>query len=562
MLLAAILTISAYTAFAAANNPGDALGDVLYSDIVTYINDHAIPASITDGRTMVVAEDLRNYGFDVVWNGDDFTLSIEYTGGGIDPLPVEANTAPAGTFKCHYVYTAIKTYLSGELVDSFAIDGQTLIDFELLAKYGDIIWDGAERSLRLTIAASEVVTAPEPVATAAAAYNPALNTVEFKLYENRIKVNGSDVTLDTKIDAQGGDGVFVPVYSMGKAMGMNGGYNHTMGMQTYINLSIPGMTVDFERGFDTQFVYWVNDIPYQMSVNGVPERPWSANHLGAAHHPIYVRAEFFAQALGIEYFYDKNTETHIFNPKEPIAANMENLTPPLKVAPAFDSSMIKNLVLWSPQNRDITVAADSVTAPFGGRGRLFMTDDKGSEWEFTGRDGSSMIALEDLYGNGHGIRFYTGLPFPNGTYTARVEYYGETVYSAPLTFDYTITGKHAIPNAYLDTTIGEAGSAVTNVVIVYGLEVGLPYTIYFTDQYGNKLHSEFSGNFGTHRGWSDHAGWSVSADTKPLAHITPDFDIHPGYHIHIQYAENRTNAASDWQVIELKAENIGAYNRQ
>jgi len=135
---------------AAAPKLGDPLGDILYSDITAYINGNAIPTSIKSGTTMVVVEDLAKYGFDVVWNGKDKTLKVEINANKkVAPLTVEKNTKPVGTFKTKYVYTDIKTYLSGKQVDSFAINGQTLIDFELLSMYGKLKWDGKARTISL-----------------------------------------------------------------------------------------------------------------------------------------------------------------------------------------------------------------------------------------------------------------------------------------------------------------------------------------------------------------------------------------------------------------------------
>jgi len=132
---------------------GTPLGDVLYSDIVAYINGEKIPTSIKSGTTMVVVEDLARYGFDVVWNKNDRTLKVELNKNKkIEPLPVIKDTTnKPGTFKCKYVYTDIKTYLSGQVVESFAINGVTLIDFELLVKYGTLQWDGKAREIRLVI---------------------------------------------------------------------------------------------------------------------------------------------------------------------------------------------------------------------------------------------------------------------------------------------------------------------------------------------------------------------------------------------------------------------------
>ena len=132
---------------------GDVLGDVLYSDITVYINGQAIPASIIQNKTLVVVEDLAKYGFDVKWDGAERTLKVEPNKEKIfEPVQVtkDTNNKP-GAFKQKYFYTDIKTYISGELVESFAIDGRTLIDFELLKKYGALTWDGDLRELRLTI---------------------------------------------------------------------------------------------------------------------------------------------------------------------------------------------------------------------------------------------------------------------------------------------------------------------------------------------------------------------------------------------------------------------------
>jgi len=131
----------------------DPLGDVLYSDITAYINGQAIPTSIKAGVTMVVVEDLANYGFEVKWDGSKRTLSVERNKNkAFKPMNVTKDTAnKPGAFKCKYVYTDIKTYLSGALVESFAINGVTLIDLELLAlRYnGKVSWNGQTRELKI-----------------------------------------------------------------------------------------------------------------------------------------------------------------------------------------------------------------------------------------------------------------------------------------------------------------------------------------------------------------------------------------------------------------------------
>lgn len=50
----------------------------IYSDITAYINDIPIPSYNVDNRTMIIAEDLVNYGFDVKYVEKERCLYIDY----------------------------------------------------------------------------------------------------------------------------------------------------------------------------------------------------------------------------------------------------------------------------------------------------------------------------------------------------------------------------------------------------------------------------------------------------------------------------------------------------
>jgi len=159
-IIAIVIILPILPTMTATAEIGDPLGDIVYSDITAYINGSAIPTSIKAGTTMVVVEDLANYGFDVNWNGKDRSLRVERNADKkSSPLKVAKNTKPVGAFKCKYVSTDIRTYLSGQLVESFAIDGQTLIDFDFLLKYGSQNWNEKTREIRLTLDAKGTVKA-------------------------------------------------------------------------------------------------------------------------------------------------------------------------------------------------------------------------------------------------------------------------------------------------------------------------------------------------------------------------------------------------------------------
>jgi len=131
---------------------GDVLGNVLYSDITAYINGQAIPTSVINGKTLVTVEDLARYGFDVAWSQTDKTLKVELNKSKqFNPLEVSANTGSVGSVKGQYLYTDIKTYLSGIVVESYAVGGKTMMDFELLKKYGKLDWNSQTKTLSLTV---------------------------------------------------------------------------------------------------------------------------------------------------------------------------------------------------------------------------------------------------------------------------------------------------------------------------------------------------------------------------------------------------------------------------
>lgn len=142
------------TVYVPAHLHGNALGDVLHSDIVAYINGFAIPTFNADGRTMVVVEDLHNYGFNVSVDWENYLLHVglamfsDWT-----LLPVHGLGIPAGTFLFNFYQTPIQTILSGNVhAESFIINGRVAIEFESLTRYGPIEWDANARTLSLTTA--------------------------------------------------------------------------------------------------------------------------------------------------------------------------------------------------------------------------------------------------------------------------------------------------------------------------------------------------------------------------------------------------------------------------
>jgi hypothetical protein len=128
------------------------LGDVLYSDVKAAINGHAIPSFNIDGNTMVIAEDLMNYGFDVAWDSATATLRVVsfVPSATVAPMAVPSSSRPGGTFRMNYLATDVRTFVNNIEVTGYNIGGQTIIQFDHLAAYGNVAWDGATRAISLT----------------------------------------------------------------------------------------------------------------------------------------------------------------------------------------------------------------------------------------------------------------------------------------------------------------------------------------------------------------------------------------------------------------------------
>lgn len=161
--LVACVTCAAPAIPTAAYYIGENVGTVYYTDIVAYINNYAIPSYAANGTSVVVAEDLREFGFDVEWNGEMRTLNITRNSD-IVPKGMEfkKNGVPSMPFT-NILYTDISVYANGEKVPSYAINGYTMIPLESLTMFGDYVWNSDDRTLKLTVDGLEMRSEPQAV---------------------------------------------------------------------------------------------------------------------------------------------------------------------------------------------------------------------------------------------------------------------------------------------------------------------------------------------------------------------------------------------------------------
>ncbi len=150
-LLLTTLILSCFAGITASAKVGDVIGTALNTDIVAYINHYAIPSYAVNGQSVIVAEDLRNFGFDVAWDGYNRTLTITRNGSPwVTPMNFSKDGAPNTSF-AKLLSTDIKVYASGIQIPSYAINGYTMIPMEALNMFGEVYWVANERAIKLWV---------------------------------------------------------------------------------------------------------------------------------------------------------------------------------------------------------------------------------------------------------------------------------------------------------------------------------------------------------------------------------------------------------------------------
>ena len=128
------------------------VGEALNTDIRAYIDEIPIRSYNIGGKTGIVAEDLRDYGFEVIWYPDLRELIVAQsdstaTGSG---HVFKETTEPVGSHAAYVYETDIVTYVGGRKVEAFNIGGETVIYVDDMEAFGDVKWDEASREVHFT----------------------------------------------------------------------------------------------------------------------------------------------------------------------------------------------------------------------------------------------------------------------------------------------------------------------------------------------------------------------------------------------------------------------------
>jgi len=131
----------------------DKIAEAVSTDIRVYIDGNPIKAYNINNNMMVSAEDLDQYGFDVIYNNSYRTLYLMY-----DPdeeiestYKHETGTVSIGAWAADVLKTNIVTYADGYKVDGYNIGGSTVINIEELSLvYGaECKYSNKDRTLKI-----------------------------------------------------------------------------------------------------------------------------------------------------------------------------------------------------------------------------------------------------------------------------------------------------------------------------------------------------------------------------------------------------------------------------
>ena len=146
-----ILAIAAFAALSISASAAEVTGSILSTDIGTLIDGAPCKTYNVDGRTFVIAEDLRGYGFDVVYDDSIRRLTItqnpysERTILSKEEINIEKDSITVGQWLGDMFATDITVYLGDEQIEGYAIDGKMVIPVRALESYAYVEFDSSDK---------------------------------------------------------------------------------------------------------------------------------------------------------------------------------------------------------------------------------------------------------------------------------------------------------------------------------------------------------------------------------------------------------------------------------
>ena len=170
------------------------------------------------GKTVIIAEDLRSYGFNVIWDGTKRTLSITDIKGPVTSNATKAPEGAIGAVAGSYYHTDIVTYFEGKVIESYNLNGLTVIPATALRDFGyEVIWDGDNRKVYIDANKNGGNDFAGLKIKANQSYHGSLSLVKEPVHFNGSRLVTSDsFYIETGLDKR----CYVPVKAIADALGI------------------------------------------------------------------------------------------------------------------------------------------------------------------------------------------------------------------------------------------------------------------------------------------------------------------------------------------------------
>lgn len=143
------------------NSKSAVINKVLESDIGAFVDMQPIESYNVDGYTYVCAEDLADYGFDIIWSEQARTLYInrnkdkEFVPMKSDKINRLKSDVNVGRVVYDVYETNVVAYADNEFIHSYNIDGKLVIKLRDMEKYGYIVWDAENKKAQINLLRKE-----------------------------------------------------------------------------------------------------------------------------------------------------------------------------------------------------------------------------------------------------------------------------------------------------------------------------------------------------------------------------------------------------------------------
>lgn len=202
-------------------------GDYYYTDIKSYVRGQLINSFNVGGKTVIIAEDLSSYGFNVRWDAAARALYISDAHRKAVSNAVNSANGAIGAVAGSYYHTDIVTYFNNTAIESYNLDGKTVFPATLLRDFGyNVEWDAENRRVLVETDGSSLIAGSAEITNVTIKPNQTYHGT-IALITSSVTFNGLDMItshdcyIETSLDKK----IYVPFKAFADSLGISYSWN-------------------------------------------------------------------------------------------------------------------------------------------------------------------------------------------------------------------------------------------------------------------------------------------------------------------------------------------------